>query len=70
MKEIKGLFAIKWVEGLDKYGNTIKYQSLVEVPEIIPTNTHKTKCYHDWDDYLGFLQADRTCKICGIREPV
>jgi hypothetical protein len=70
MKEIKGLFAIKWVEGLDKYGNTIKYQSLVEVEPIKEQSKYIPTCNHDWVTYLGLIYSDRTCKICDKREPI
>ncbi len=61
---------IVWKDGLDNKGNKIKYQSLEEFEPISEPIKQEVKCYHSWEEYLGFLQSDRTCINCGKVEKI
>jgi len=56
---------IVWKDGLDNKGNKIKYQSLEEFEPVPEPIVYNIKCYHDWEEYRGFMRDEKRCKTCG-----
>lgn len=65
MTENKKKVRIVWKEGLNSKGEPIWYQSLEEFEPITVEVKQETKCYHDWETYIGFMKDDKRCKLCG-----